>query len=394
MSTHSFTSITANYLPKARVLANSIKQHNPGLHFHLVLCDTVPTELRLEDEPFDSIIQIDELPIPNSKAWIFKHTLVELCTAVKGYGFLEIIQRHDAQKVFYFDPDIIVLNELSTLVDKLDHASVLLTPHQTEPEETLEAIIDNEICSLKHGAYNLGFLGVNNSNNGIKFLQWWCDRLHRFCYDDKARGLFTDQKWVDLALSYFDDIHIAREPQYNVATWNLTHRRATGSLKGGIFINQQPLVFFHFSGLDSGDQKIMLKKYIGDSLVLNDLRSWYLKECEKMGQSELGRIPFSYGRYDNGKEISKHERLLYRHRDDLQARFPAPYDTKDVDSSYYHWYRAHVPENEREIGGPNDTPEAIKSALFECRAELNAIKESKSWKLIKVLHRIYRAFGF
>ncbi len=35
---------------------------------------------------FDTIIKIDELPIENLPSWIFKHRLVELCTAVKGTG--------------------------------------------------------------------------------------------------------------------------------------------------------------------------------------------------------------------------------------------------------------------------------------------------------------------
>ena len=77
-------------------------------------------------------------------------------------------------------------------------------------------------------SYNLGFLAVRMTGQGREFIDWWAERLRLFCYDEVPNGLFTDQRWVDLAPAFFDDIAIIRDPEYNVATWNLTHRRATG----------------------------------------------------------------------------------------------------------------------------------------------------------------------
>ena len=34
---HFFTSITSNYIPKARVLAQSVRDHMPDAQFHLLL---------------------------------------------------------------------------------------------------------------------------------------------------------------------------------------------------------------------------------------------------------------------------------------------------------------------------------------------------------------------
>ena len=49
-----FTSAAVNYVPKARVLAESVKRHHPEATFHLVLCDPVPDWLAESPEPFDS----------------------------------------------------------------------------------------------------------------------------------------------------------------------------------------------------------------------------------------------------------------------------------------------------------------------------------------------------
>ena len=68
---HFFTSITSNYLPKARILAKSVKRHNPDAVFHLMLSDEMPEGINTDDEPFDSVIRIQDLDIPNTDSWIF-----------------------------------------------------------------------------------------------------------------------------------------------------------------------------------------------------------------------------------------------------------------------------------------------------------------------------------
>ena len=55
-STQVFTSIAANYLPKARLLARSIKRVAPDAHFCLMLVDDAPDTFDLVSEPFDSTL--------------------------------------------------------------------------------------------------------------------------------------------------------------------------------------------------------------------------------------------------------------------------------------------------------------------------------------------------
>lgn len=384
---HLFTSITANYLPKARVLAHSAKRQPDPVCFHVLLCDDYPADAERANEPFDSIIDIRELPIPNLEQWLFGHTVVEMCTAVKAAGFLEIIRRFNAEKVFYFDPDMVIFLGLDGLIEQLDRYSILLTPHQSIPETSLSAVIDNEICSLKHGVFNLGFLGVRTSEEGMRFLHWWAERLHHFCHDDIAGGLFTDQRWIDLAPCFFADIGILREPCYNVATWNLTHRHAAGSLEKGITINDEPLSFYHFSGFDGGAQEVMLKKYADRNSTLFDLRRWYINECNRMGQAQLGKRPCRYHTFDNGVPIAKMHRILYRAQSDLQRRFPHPFKT--AGHSYYEWLQANGAGSQEAIA---DEEAMIRSQLFDARRELDLIKRSRSWHLAQSIARLANAF--
>ena len=178
---------------------------------------------------------------------------------------------------------------------------------------------------------------------GRRFASWWSQRLEKYCHDDLPRGLFTDQKWVDLAPCFFDGVKILRSPAFNVATWNIANRKATGSLEEGIFVNGEPLGFYHFSGFDSGDQITMLSRYGADSPVLYALRDWYIAECERHGQSRLGATPAKYEFFSNGERIERGYRLLYRRRTDLQSAFPNPFLVAGLDS-YKAWYDAHPAE--------------------------------------------------
>jgi hypothetical protein len=370
-----FTSVALNYLPKARVLAHSLKQQHPEARFHLVLSDQLPDWLLRSPEPFDSIIHVEQLPLANIKAWIFQHSLVELCTAVKGEACRLIAARYPGEPVFYFDPDIVVLGRLDHLVDEFQRADILLTPHLLEPDESLDAVLLNEVCALRHGVYNLGFLGIAPTAEGQRFIDWWAQRLNSLCYDEIERGLFTDQRWADLAPVFFPTLGIVRHPGCNVATWNLARRHVGGSLTEGLTVNGQPLTFFHFSGFDSGAQKAMLDKFGRKSRVLYQLRTWYAQECRHQGQERLGRSRWVYGFFDNGQPITEEHRRTYRERVELQQEFPEPAATADPAHSYYHWYREEM--SEPDIISSRDT---LLRQLIRARQELAAIRSSRSYQ--------------
>src|SRR5260221_10999551 len=177
MTVYVYTSCIANYIPKARLLAKSVKKHNPDFRFVLFMAESVPEFDPCGQHYFDEVVPVDALDIPQVKAWIFKHSVVEISTAIKGAALRHLLRRADCEAVFYVDPDIAVFAPFTHLMERFASVSILLTPHQLDPESEYEAIVDNEICSLKHGVYNLGFLGVKNSTEGLAFAAWWEGRL-------------------------------------------------------------------------------------------------------------------------------------------------------------------------------------------------------------------------
>jgi len=243
-----FTSCNLAYLDRALVLAESFKKNNNDVDFILILSDHVDDALFSSNalSCFDQVIDIEDIGIPNFSTWAGQFNVVELCTAVKGYAFLHIFNM-GYERIIYLDPDIACFSPLQFLFEELLGSSILLTPHQLKPALTKQTFIDNELCSFKHGIFNLGFLGLNNSDEANEFLQWWANRLYLYCREDTANGIFTDQKWCDAVPAFFDNYKIIKHPGCNVASWNLCEREITFK-EGSPFVDDHfPLVFYHFT---------------------------------------------------------------------------------------------------------------------------------------------------
>jgi hypothetical protein len=322
-----FTSASFGYLDRARVLAETVREHHPTWRLHLLLCDEEPPGFTWDPagEIYDSVVRGSDLGIPDYRRWAFGHDIVEYCTAVKGF-MLDRLLLAGASAVIYLDPDIAVFSPLEDVVRLLQHNAVILTPHLTVAEQTAEGIADNEIGSLKHGIYNLGFAAVRGCPEGRRFARWWRDRLHQFCWDDIPGGLFVDQRWCDLAPALFDGVAVLRDPGYNVACWNLGSRPIGIGTDGTIRAGDVPLRFFHFTKVNSvGEQ--MLRRYAYGHTEVFELLRYYRERLAAHRVSDLPDGWWALGHYANGEAIPRADRIVWRTRQDLRQHFGDPFAT-------------------------------------------------------------------
>lgn len=379
-----YTSCASNYIPKARVLAESVKQFHPEIDVYLLVVDTLPEGFSLENEAFDHIVAAQDLGIEDFERWVFGHRIVEACTAVKPFMLRHLLQK-DYEQVIYFDPDIAIFTTLESIYEGLEKGSVVMTPHINVPEATTEAIKDNELNSLKHGLYNFGFVAVNNDETGRAYADWWAERCYFRCFDDIAGGNFTDQKWNDLVPIFFDNVHLLKHSGCNVATWNYAQRKLEGSLEKGITANGQPLVFHHFTGFDSGAHLLMRDKYGKDMPAALELSHWYTDSCDKYAQENLETIKWAYGFYDNGEPVQAHHRPLYRTRMDLKESFPHPLSTQKQgkhEISYFGWLEQEGLTNYAPPIGKTVRPFKgfIRDTRFELEGYINRTHRLSSWQ--------------
>ncbi|HEY5425061.1 MAG TPA: hypothetical protein VIJ77_00780 [Candidatus Tumulicola sp.] len=329
-----FSSFTFAYLDRARVLFRSLRRYQPHWELVALITDVPPRTFNFvaDDEPFDSVQYADRLGIDEFRSWIFKHNVIEACTAVKG-PFVQMACFSDADAVVYLDPDTCVFSSLAPIEELLETWDVVLTPHTVTPATDPRAIIDNEICSLKTGIYNLGFCAIRTSGEGRRFADWWADRLLSYGYDDIPNGLFVDQRWCDHVPALFDRVKILRDPGYNVASWNLVDRKvAIGP--DGVTVNGSPLRFWHFTKLGPiGD--VMTKRYAADNFPVYEIWNWYKRQIAGAADPAIPNGYWAYSVFDNGVAIEQDHRLRYRADKSLQNRFLDPFRVGD--GSYYDW---------------------------------------------------------
>lgn len=250
MKVAAFTSLTTAYLPNGRILAKSTKEFHPEWDFFLLFNDRTPTQIKWHEEPFDEVVFAEWLDV--KKNWYdfaYFYSVIEFCTATKG-AMAQYLFNLGYDAVVYLDPDICLFSPLLEVIDLLGNceANVILTPHITDIENTVEAIESHEIAALKHGTFNLGFFAVANRGSGQEYIRWWTDRLINYSHIDFNSGLFTDQKWCNIAPYIFENVHVLRDRSYNVATWNMTNRSLSRRESGEWLVNEKPLRFYHFSG--------------------------------------------------------------------------------------------------------------------------------------------------
>ncbi len=145
-----YTCFNYAYLGRARTLLATLRVAHPDWKVCAVIVDEPPY-----DEPeagllagFDVVLGLRDLGIPRVRAWLFKHDVVEACTAVKAAAMLRLMDAgYDA--VVYLDPDIAVFHPLDPVMAALDHAAIVLTPHQTSPNRNYQVMVDNELTSMR-----------------------------------------------------------------------------------------------------------------------------------------------------------------------------------------------------------------------------------------------------
>ncbi len=305
-----FTIVSRNYLHYARTLMASVNEHYQDAKLIVVCCD-VEGGFETEKEVFE-VVNMAHLGIDDFAEFVFRYNILELNTAVKPFAFSKFLAE-GFENVIYFDPDIRIFNSLDDMVSLISKHTMVLTPHLTG--ELDDGKRPNEIDILRAGTYNLGYIGVNNTPEALKFIDWWKRRLRTLCVNDLSRGLFVDQKWMELAPSLFKDVHINRAPDWNTAYWNLNHRIVSKTDNNRFLVNGKPLTFFHYSGFKHKDNILSIHQNRFDfktsSSEVLELFHLYSSELFDNDFDNVSEIQYGYGSYKDGSSIANILRETY-----------------------------------------------------------------------------------
>jgi hypothetical protein len=344
------TIVARNYLSFARVLAQSLREHHPHVPFMAVVADEPDTDWRLAGEPFE-VIALDNLGIPDLRRACFRCSRQELAVLLKPFLLQHLLDRGMSGAIF-LDPDILVVGDLTPVFKEVTRHAVVLTPHLLSPLEG-EARIARELNILQSGTFNAGFVGVSNLPAARDALAWWQDRLLADCSAEVARGVYYDQRWLDLMPILFEDVFVMRDQGCNVAYWNLPERHVRVS-RDGIRVNGAPARFFHFSGFEpahtSAPSRYSPQPWddsFGDAAAVYKR---YAQLLTAAGHDVTSRTKCGFDYFDNGAPISSHARNQYKALGAAAADFGDPFETTGP-RSYFRWLQETV-DHEPRRGDP------------------------------------------
>lgn len=330
------TIVAKNYFSHARVLAASLREHQPEVPLFVLLADEVGGCFDPAAEPFQ-LLRPDEMAIPQLSGFLFKYSRQQVVTAAKPY-LLTYLLNQGYDRVIFLDADILILDTLASLWKEMSRHEFVLTPHLLGPPDGGN-IPMRELNILQSGVCNGGFVGVTDSPSSRMLLNWWKDRVYDYCYYAIEEGAVYDQRWLHLVHS-FAETHLLRDPGVNVAYWNLPERRVSLGPGGRVLVDGGPCRFFHFSGFDP-DRPDAVTRY-SDRLIMDNvgpaaaLFDRYRKLLESAGYHETKTWPYAYGFFDNGVPIPDVARQLgWAHRGEMD-HFGDPFQTV-AKTSFFRW---------------------------------------------------------
>ena len=357
------TIIAKNYLAYARVLARSFARHHPDGRFWALVIDEFSGRIDPTQEPFELLTPSDIGCEPFMRMAL-RYSVLELSTAVKPW-LLRYLMGRTGAPITYLDPDIKIYGSLARLDELAAVHGVVLLPHSSKPippDDRKPSQVDIMIA----GTYNLGYVSVAPGHETEALLDWWADRLLRDCRVDPRWGYFVDQRWFDLAPGFLRDLAIVRDPEYNVAYWNL-HSRGLENHGDQYFVDGQPLAFFHFSGFDP-EHPLILSRYqdridVVAQPVLERLLAEYASELLDAGHAVSRHWPYSYSALGDGTRLEDTVRALYdEFADELNGEAPSPFTPEGADA-FEVWLRQQAP----------DAPAGVNRVLaraYEDRADI------------------------
>jgi hypothetical protein len=347
-------------LASARVVARSFAEHHPDIPFFVLLADEVDGYFDPVREPYELLL-LHDLDIPDPPRFHFGLAQQPLSFAATPYLVDKLLDL-GYERVLFIKQESLVLGKLDPIVAALPDGGIALTPHLLAPLEGDDAEA-RELNILLSGVFNVGLVGIAAGGASRRFLRWWEDCVYRHCRHAVAEGMHYEQRWLDLAPGYFEDVQIVRDPGVNVAHWNLPDRRVSLTA-AGVVVDGHACRLFRFSGFDPDRPdaatvySARLSTYsLGDAgIVFGRYRNALLDA----GWEETRAWPYAYACFDNGVPIPDVARTVYQQLEDV-ARFGDPFAVEGR-GSFFHWLREAVDDQ--------DGPSRLWLAVYEQRPDL------------------------
>jgi hypothetical protein len=280
------TYFDSNYIARGIVMLDTLLAHDTAAAIH-VLCfdDTTEKVLNAEFGARITTISLDRLHrfdprIPELRTtrstWAFyaTHKAALASYVMTECGPFEWVTVIDADTAFY--------GNLAPVFDEIEDASIGVSPHRfAEPDDP----------QARFGKFNAGFICFRDNPIARRCLSDWREDCIQWCEETVLPdGRFMNQGYLNRWPDRYPNVAIIEHPGANLAPWNVRSHHLT-EVSGIRYVDDEPLIFFHFSGLsrDAAGHWHARKEPGFESLnsVLAKLYKPYIETLERIGKKLL-----------------------------------------------------------------------------------------------------------
>ena len=236
---HFCTYFDHNYLPRGVVMLESLHEHCPHAHVHvLCLSEECYAAMTILAYPYVSLIRLSELEAVDPDLFATRSTrsLVEYYFTITPCLPWFLLNQKGIGEITYLDADMMFFSSPEPIFEEAGKASVIITPHRFTP-------LTKEREEL-YGIYNVSWLSFRNTSDGLDCLKWYRDSCLEWCYDIVEENRFADQKYLNEFPERFSGVHSMRHSGGGVAPWNIGDS-IVKMHDDSIMINNEPLIFYH-----------------------------------------------------------------------------------------------------------------------------------------------------
>ena len=241
---HFCTYFDHRYLVRGLAMILSLAAHCPAARVWVLCMDdaTYATLTRLE-LPVVRVIRLQAVEQANPELRAVKPQRTPLeyyftCTpTLPRYVF----DHHpEVERITYLDADLFFFADPTPLFCEIGAGSIGLV-RQNVAANALEEI-------EKHGIYNVSWVTFRRDATGLVCLRWWQDRCIEWCFLRAEDGKYGEQKYLDDWPSRFANVVVLGHKGANLARWSVAHYDLTERAGRQVYVDELPLIFFHFSG--------------------------------------------------------------------------------------------------------------------------------------------------
>jgi hypothetical protein len=289
--THFCTLFDKNYLSRGLALHESLTKYSSDfLMFILCLDDFTYAYLKAQHLSNVALIPISELEKNDEELAHCRHNreLVEYYFTIspclplyllKKYPSLPYICSIDADLFFYQNP--------MDILKPFDDYSILITSHN----------FASDIGKHWHktGVYNVSFQAFRNNDIGKSCLENWRKDCINWCcnYYDAMHDRFADQKYLERWVNiYGNQLMVLENSTVNLAIWNV-NKCQLSSNKNGIYSDNKPIVFYHFSNVKIVNQYLIQCGFYwsgtkANRILLNKIYAPYIEKLIQYNNKIFG----------------------------------------------------------------------------------------------------------